>query len=151
MGRGNAASEIQVAHSWWKAFWGLRTHREKYCCYWSLDLTEVPPPTLDTPWYQLKWLPQLQGTELAWAETNPTQHNWFMMASGEHSQTDPCAEEICWHTQLLPLHCLKNATRLCLWVPSQTQQPPAQSGWHWVDAKMRSGCWATEQMLWLLL
>lgn len=75
----------------------------------------------------------------------------FMMFSGEHSQNDPSAEEICWHTQLLPLHCLKNATRLCLWVPSQTQQPPAQSGWHWVDAKMRSGCWATEQMLWLLL
>lgn len=77
MGRENAASEIQVVHSQWKAFWGPRTHHEKCCCYWSLDLTGMPFPTLYTPWYQLKWLPQLQGTELAWAETNPTQHNWF--------------------------------------------------------------------------
>lgn len=30
-----------------------------------------------------------------------------MVFCGEHSQTDPSAEEICWHTQLLPLHCLK--------------------------------------------
>lgn len=40
-------------------------------------ITEMPFPILYTPWYQLKWLPQLQGTELAWAETNPAQHNWF--------------------------------------------------------------------------
>lgn len=77
MGREDAASEIQVAHSRWKAFWGPRTNHEKCSCCWSLDLTEMPFPILYTPWYQLKWLPQLQGTELAWAETNPAQHNWF--------------------------------------------------------------------------
>lgn len=67
----------RLPHSRWKAFWGPRTNCEKCSCCWSLDLTEMPFPILYTPWYQLKWLPQLQGTELAWAETNPAQPNWF--------------------------------------------------------------------------
>lgn len=39
------------------------------------------PQRCHAPWYQLKWLPQLQGTELAGAETSPTQHNWVFWGS----------------------------------------------------------------------
>ena len=111
-------------------------------------------PSFYIPWYQLKWLPQLQGTELAGAETSPTQHNWvFWGAAGITVKSTLLQRK----SAGVPSFCPSTANNglsgfICaLWAKSQTQQHPAQSGWHWVDAKMSSGCWATEQTLCLLL
>jgi len=107
-------------------------------------------PSLYIPWQQLKWLPQLQGTELAQAETSPTQQNWVFWGSvGNTIKPILLQRKSAGISSFCPSTANNRWSRFncAWWLKTQTQQHPSQSRRYWVG----SGCWATEQMLWQLL
>lgn len=105
-------------------------------------------PSLYIPCYQLKWIPQPWRSELA----RPERKLGFLRLGREHRKSTLVQGKPvgvpnlgrCAATSGLP------GSASTLRVGSRSQPHPARAGWDWADAKMRSGCWAAEQTLWLL-
>lgn len=100
------------------------------------------------PWYQLKMNPTTPGAELAWTERSPIPCKWVCWGSAFNTISQPLV-------QGKPTGALRSrpsaATSFHPVGRSCSQQHPAWAGWDWAGARMRSGCWITEQTLQLLL